>query len=61
MLLEDFVPYDQSLLWRIHHAYFEARGIDAWRQGDIPYSSINSYPMARQHARFCVSLVVNIV
>ena len=28
--LQPPTPFDQSLLWRIHDAYFTARGIEAW-------------------------------
>ena len=30
VLLQDFVPYDESVQWLIHDAYFADRGIGAW-------------------------------
>lgn len=50
-------PFDQSLLWRLHDAYFSARGIDAWNQGEVPYYSTSNYASAKQHAGFLTSLV----
>ena len=53
-MLQNFVPYHKSILWKIHNSYFSQRGIAAWEEGDIPHYSTNNYPMARQHAKFCV-------
>jgi len=57
LLLEDFVPYDKSLQWRLHDAYFANRGIAAWTAGDVPYFSTSNYAIARQHALFLIALV----
>jgi hypothetical protein len=54
VLLQDFVPYDESVLWRLHDAYFASRGIAAWKEGDIPSLSTHNYPMACQHAQFLI-------
>ena len=54
--LEDFVPYDESLLWRIHHKYFERSGISPWTSGVLPYHGTSNFAFARQNARFLVAL-----
>lgn len=56
LLLQDFVPYPQSVLWRIHDAYFQTRSSAAWRSGEIPSFSTSNYAFARQVARFLIHL-----
>jgi hypothetical protein len=56
VLLEDFVPYDQSLRWQLHDAYFAQRGTAAWTDGDLPYFGMNNPVMVRQHALFLLAL-----
>lgn len=55
--IEPFTPYDRSTRWRLHDAYFEARGVDAWQHGDVPERATSNYAIARQHARLLVELV----
>lgn len=52
-----FLPYDHSVVWGIHDAYFATRGIAAWTEGDIPHAATTSYAAARDQARFFVGLV----
>jgi tetratricopeptide (TPR) repeat protein len=61
LVLEDFVPYDQSTAWRIHDAYFADRGIAAWTGGDIPFAGTSNSGVALQHARLFVELVRELV
>src|SRR5262249_13745848 len=51
------VRYDLSSLWKIHDAYFAARGGAAWSQGEIPSMATSSYAMARQQAKLLLALV----
>jgi tetratricopeptide (TPR) repeat protein len=57
LVLEDFVPYDESAAWQIHDAYYAERGIAAWTGGDIPFAASSNSGIARQHARLFVDLV----
>lgn len=57
LILEDFVPYEQSSLWKIHDSYFAQRGGAAWSAGEIPSLATSSYAMARQQAKLLVALV----
>jgi tetratricopeptide (TPR) repeat protein len=59
--LEDFTPYDRSVQWQLHDAYFANRGIAAWIQGDVPYWATSNYGIARQHAQLFVELVQELV
>jgi tetratricopeptide (TPR) repeat protein len=58
VLLQPPTPFDQSLLWKFHDAYFASRGIAAWNNGDIPYYSTSNFATAHQHAGFLVDLVL---
>lgn len=57
VLLEDLVPYDRSVRWRLHDAYFARCGAAAWTSGTIPYFGLNNPVFARQQARLIVGLV----
>lgn len=58
--LETATPFERSILWRLHHSYFAQRGIQAWREGDIPYFSTSNYAFARQHARLFAAIVADL-
>jgi tetratricopeptide (TPR) repeat protein len=55
--LQEATPFDRSVLWRIHDAYFASRGIDAWNLGEVPFYATSSFASATQHARFFTELV----
>jgi tetratricopeptide (TPR) repeat protein len=54
--LEEFIPYDRSLQWRLHDAYFARRGAAAWTAGEVPYHATSNFAIARQHALFLDAL-----
>jgi tetratricopeptide (TPR) repeat protein len=56
-VIEDFVPYDRSALWRIQDAYFAARGAAAWQLGEIPCGATSNFAIARQHAALVLEVV----
>lgn len=56
MYVELSVPYDKSCIWELHNHFFQTRAEQAWLSGAIPFQSINSIAMARQHARFLCTL-----
>ena len=55
--IEDFVPFEQSVVWKIHDAYFAQRASTAWTSGEIPFQSTSHYVIARGHARLFCKLV----
>jgi len=59
LTLQAATPFDASLLWRFHNTYWEARGIEAWNRGEVPYYSTSNYASARQHAGFLTELVLS--
>lgn len=55
--IEDFTAYHASAWWRLHDAWFEARGLAAWHRGELPYRATTNMGLALQHARFLVGHV----
>lgn len=58
--LEEFVPYDQSVRYRIHDAYYLASGGESWSGGRIPYLASSNYAIARQHASLALEVVAEL-
>ncbi len=56
-LLEDWKPYDRSLLWRVHDSYFKGRGLGAWSDGEVPWYQTNNAGIATETAEFLIRLV----
>lgn len=54
--VEDPVPYDQSRVWQLQDVYFDARGLQAWEAGDIPFGATSNPLIARQHAAFLAEM-----
>lgn len=50
-VIESATPFDRSILWELHHAYFANRGIEAWKTGEIPFFSTSNAAYATQHAK----------
>ena len=50
--LEAPCPLDKSSIWRVHDAYFAERGLDAWREGEVPSYATSNYQAALQHVAF---------
>jgi tetratricopeptide (TPR) repeat protein len=50
--LEAPCPLDKSSIWRVHDAYFAERGLDAWREGEVPSYATSNYQAAMQHVAF---------
>lgn len=49
--VEPFTPYADSLMWRVHHAYFAQRGAAVWTEREIPSQGTSNLPQAREHVR----------
>ncbi|MFO0745914.1 MAG: SAM-dependent methyltransferase [Myxococcota bacterium] len=57
--LEPFTPYEESLMWRVHHAYFAQRGAAVWTEKEIPSQGTSNGAQARAHARLLAALVAD--
>ena len=51
MLLKDPDPLSESMLWRVHDAYFEQSGVEAWSWGNITYAVTTGPVLAFSYAR----------
>ncbi len=43
-------PFSSSLLWELQQRYFNEKGSDAWRQGEVPHYVTNNPHMATAYA-----------
>jgi len=50
-VIEPFVPFAESLMWRLHRAYYAQRGVDVWVRQEIPSIATTNLGHARLHAR----------
>lgn len=57
LVLEAPTPFDTSIAWRLHNAYWAQRGPAAWQSGEVPFYSTSNSATARQHARLFAALV----
>src|SRR5437016_12125635 len=49
-LLEKQQPFSQSLLWDLQQHYFAERGIEAWRQSEVPHYITSNPTVANCYA-----------
>lgn len=59
-LIEAFTPYNDSLMWRVHHAYFAQRGAAVWTEREIPSQGTSNSAQARLHVRLFMALVADL-
>jgi tetratricopeptide (TPR) repeat protein len=44
-------PFSQSLLWKLQEHYFTGKGVDAWRQSEVPHYVTSNPTIADAYAR----------
>lgn len=54
-LLEERQLFSDSLLWSLQRTYFASRGVDAWRQDEVPHAISNSAILARTYAELVLA------
>jgi hypothetical protein len=57
VLFEGAHRLSESVLWRVHDAYFEESGVTAWASGDVPHAVTTGPVLARSYARLVEGLV----
>lgn len=55
MQLEEPVPLSESALWRWQRAYFAARGVNAWRHGEVPHYITSNPTIAAAYAEIVLA------
>lgn len=56
-IAEPWTRYEDSIQWRIHHAYYQQRGAGAWLEHEIPYQSTSNIAAVQRHVRLFTALV----
>jgi len=54
-LIEHGRPFAQSSIWDLQHRYFAARGIEAWRQGEVPHYVTSNPTIANAYAEIVLA------
>lgn len=54
-VLEQQALFSQSLLWRLQRDYFAAKGVDAWRKGDVPDYATSNPTIAHSYAEIVLA------
>jgi tetratricopeptide (TPR) repeat protein len=55
-ILEWQQPYARSLIWDLQRRYFEAAGVEAWRQGEVPHYITSNPAIAHGYAEIVMAL-----
>ena len=55
LVIEDFVAYRRSVLWRIHDLYYTRRGVAAFEDGEIPSRTTTNAAIGRQYAELVLA------
>ncbi|SEW45565.1 Tetratricopeptide repeat-containing protein [Chitinophaga sp. YR573] len=56
-LLEDAQLFSKSLLWDLQHQYFNEKGVDAWREGEVPHYITSNPTIANSYAEIIFSFL----
>lgn len=56
-IAEPWTRYEDSIQWRIHHAYYQQRGAGAWLEHEIPYQSTSNIAAVKRHVRMFTALI----
>ncbi|MGO4711444.1 tetratricopeptide repeat protein [Bradyrhizobium sp. 2TAF24] len=54
-VLEKRAPFSQSLIWQLQQRYFAERGVDAWRQGEVPHYVTSNPTIANAYAEMALA------
>jgi tetratricopeptide (TPR) repeat protein len=56
-LLEEQQGFAESLLWGLQQRYFAEKGVDAWRQGEVPHYITSNPTMANSYAEIVLAFL----
>src|SRR5436305_2417201 len=54
-LLEERQPFCRSLIWQLQDRYFAERGVEAWRQGEVPHYVTSNPTIANAYAELVLA------
>lgn len=58
--IQDFVPYDESIKWKINQNYYQKKGASAWLEGEVPFDITSNACAAMQNASLVLEAVKNV-
>jgi len=56
-ILEKNSRFSESLLWKLQENYFAEKGVDAWRQGEVPHYATSNPTIAGAYAEMVLGLL----
>jgi len=48
--VEDYIPFSKSLIWKLNHQFYQEVGLEAWREGDVPYQMTSNSKVGKAYA-----------
>lgn len=60
-VLEPWTPYDQSVQWQIHRAFYATCGVSVWEHNVVPSLATSNLLAAEQQARVVIALVRSLI
>lgn len=54
-LLAEAQPFGQSLLWDIQQAYYAGKGVQAWREDELPHYVTSNPTVANSYAEIVLA------
>ena len=54
-ILETRRPFSRSMIWQLQDAYFAQRGVEAWRQGEVPHYVTSNPTIANSYAEIVLA------
>jgi tetratricopeptide (TPR) repeat protein len=56
-VLEERAVFSRSLLWELQRRYFAERGVEAWRQGEVPHYIVSNPVVANGYAEIVLAFL----
>jgi hypothetical protein len=56
-MVGDRKPFGQSVLWELQRLYYSSKGVDAWRQTEVPHHITNNVVIANGYAEIVFALL----
>jgi len=55
--IEGKKPFSESLIWQLNREFYEKRGIDAWREGQVPHNLTSSSMVGKTYAELILGFL----
>ena len=58
--VEAKTPFSESLIWQLNRDYYNSKGIDAWRTGEVPHNLTSSSMLGKTYAELILAFLKDI-